>query len=81
MDSFFNPIGYLLDFETRMYLKASEIVVKREKVLDQVDELRKGSVDYYAAVKSAWQQNRAVELRKGKPPPPENLDALFEDVK
>lgn len=81
VDSFFNPIGYLLDFETRMYLKASEIVVKREAVLDPLDELRKGSVDYYAAVKSAWQQNRAAELRKGKPPPTENLDALFDDVK
>lgn len=81
VDSFFNPIGYLLDFETRMYLKASEIVVERENVLDPLDELRKSSVDFYAAVKSAWQQNRATELRKGKPPPPENLDALFEDVK
>lgn len=81
VDSFFNPIGYLLDFETRMYLKASEIVVKREAVLDPLDELRKGSVDYYAAVRSAWRQNRAKELRKGKPPPVENHDALFEDVK
>lgn len=81
VDTFFNPIAYLLDFETRMYLKASEIVVKREEVLDPVDELRKGSVDFYAAVRSAWQQNRAEELRKGKPPPIENLDELFEDVK
>ncbi|CAN0542002.1 unnamed protein product, partial [Laminaria digitata] len=81
VDSFFNPIGYLLDFETRMYLRASEIVVKREEVIDPIDELRKGSVDFYAAVKSAWQQNRAAELRKGKPPPLENLDSLFEDVK
>ena len=81
IDSFFNPIGYLLDFETRMYLKASEIVVKREAVLDQVEELRKGSVDFYAAVKSSWLQNRALELRKGAPPPAENIDALFADVK
>ena len=81
VDSFFNPIGHLLDFETRMYLKASEIVVKREAVLDPLDELRKRSVDYYAAVRSAWQQNRARVLRKGEPPPVENLDALFNDVK
>jgi phospholipid-binding lipoprotein MlaA len=81
IDTFFNPIGYLLDFETRMYLQASEIVVKREAVLDPLDELRKGSVDYYAAVRSAWQQNRARVLRKGEPAPVENIDALFEDVK
>lgn len=81
IDSLLNPIGYLLDAETRLYLKASEIVVKREGSLDQVEELKKGSVDYYAAVRSAWQQNRARELRKGAPPPAENIDALFEDVK
>ncbi|CAN0428279.1 unnamed protein product, partial [Discosporangium mesarthrocarpum] len=81
VDTFFNPIAYLLDFETRMYLKASEIVVKREELLDPTDELRKGSIDFYASVRSAWQQNRAEELRKGEPPPVENLDRLFEDVK
>jgi len=81
IDSLLNPIGYLLDFETRIYLKASEIVVKREAVLDQVEQLRESSVDFYAAVKSSWLQNRAVELRKGAPPPVENIDALFADVK
>ena len=81
IDSLLNPIGYLLDVETRIYLKASEIVVKREAVLDQVEKLREGSVDFYAAVKSSWLQKRAVELRKGAPPPTENIDALFADVK
>jgi phospholipid-binding lipoprotein MlaA len=81
IDTFLNPLSYVLDVETRMYLKVSEIVVKREAVLDQVDELRKGSVDFYSAVKSSWQQKRAQELRKGEPPPAENIDALFADVK
>ena len=79
VDSFFNPFGYLLDSETRMYLKASEIVVKREVFLDPLNELRKGSVDYYTAVRSAWQQSRAKELRKGAAPALENLDALFKN--
>ena len=81
VDSFLNPVTYLLDFETRMYLKASEIVVKREEFLDEVEELKKGSVDYYAALRSAWRQRRAEELRKGAPVPIENVDKLFEDVK
>jgi phospholipid-binding lipoprotein MlaA len=81
IDTFLNPLSYVLDVETRMYLKVSEIVVKREAVLDQVDELRKGSVDFYSAVKSSWQQKRAQVLRKGEPPPAENIDALFADVK
>ena len=71
----------MLDIETRMYLKASEIVVKREEFLDEVEELKKGSVDFYAAMRSAWRQRRAEELRKGAPAPIENVDKLFEDVK
>lgn len=81
VDSFLNPTAYVLDLETRMYLKASEIVVKREEFLDEVAELKKGSVDYYAAMRSAWRQRRAEELRKGAPAPIENVDKLFEDVK
>lgn len=81
IDSFLNPLSYVLDFETRVYLKGSEIVVKREEFLDEVEELKKGSVDYYAAFRSAWRQRREEELRKGKPAPIENVDKLFEDVK
>jgi len=81
VDSFLNPITYFLELETRLYLKASETVVSREAVLDELDELRKGSLDYYAAVRSAWFQNRARELRKGAPPPAEDIDKLFADVK
>lgn len=69
VDSFLNPFNYVLDWETRLYMKASEIVVDREEVLDEVDQLKKGSIDYYAAVRSAWFQKRDVELNKGVPPP------------
>lgn len=81
VDSFLNPLTYVLDFETRMYLKGSELVVKREEFLNEVKELKNGSVDYYAAMRSAWRQRRAQELRKGAPPEIENVDKLFEDVK
>lgn len=81
VDSFLNPLSYILDFETRVYLKGSELVVTREEFLDEVEELKKSSVDYYAAFKAAWEQRRAQELRKGKPPEIENVDKLFEDVK
>ena len=81
VDSFLNPISYFLDFETRLYLKGSELVVKRESILDELAELKKGSLDYYPAVRSAWFQNRERVLRKGAPPSTENIDKLFEDVK
>ena len=66
VDSFLNPLTYLLDWETRLYLKASEIVVDREEVLDPVEQLREGSIDFYAAVRAAWFQKREAELRKEK---------------
>lgn len=69
VDSLLNPFAYFLDWETQMYLKASELVVDREEVLDDVAELKKGSLDYYAALRSAWFQKRDVELNKGVPPP------------
>jgi phospholipid-binding lipoprotein MlaA len=81
VDSFLNPLSYLLDFEARIYLKGSELVVKREEYLDQVEELKKGSIDYYAAFRAAWAQRRMRELQKGKPRVIDNLDALFKDVK
>ena len=68
VDSFLNPVSYFLDFETRLYLKGSELVVKRESILDELAELKKGSLDYYPAVRSAWFQNRERVLRKGAPP-------------
>ena len=81
VDSFLSPMTYVLDFETRMYLKAGEIVGYREQVLDPLKELREGSLDYYAAVRAAWFQKREEELRKGAPSKTEGVDKLFSDVK
>ena len=81
VDSFLSPMTYVLDFENRMYLKASEIVVYREQVLDPLKELREGSLDYYAAVRAAWFQKREKELRRGRPPKTKDVDKLFSDVK
>lgn len=43
-----------------------------------LDDLRDSSVDSYAAVRSLYFQDRAVELRRGKPADTSELDALFE---
>lgn len=64
VDTFLNPLTYLLDIESRLYLAGGQILVKREALLDESADLRAGSVDYYAAVRSAWFQNREAELRK-----------------
>lgn len=42
--------------------------------MEATDELKKSSIDYYAALRSAYQQNRAKEIRNGAPPPIEEID-------
>jgi len=43
-----------------------------------LDELKASSVDYYAALRSAYRQNRAKEIRNGAPAPLPSMDD-FED--
>ena len=41
---------------------------------DPLDELKKSSLDYYAALRSSYRQIRANEIRNGAPPPMEDFD-------
>ncbi len=43
--------------------------------IDALTELRKSSIDYYAALRSAYRQQRASEIRNGAPAPLEDFDA------
>jgi phospholipid-binding lipoprotein MlaA len=78
VDIFFDPFTYLLDFETRMMVLGGKAVVRREELLEPLDDLRAGSIDYYAALRSAYFQNRAVELRKGQLPDASEVDDMFD---
>jgi phospholipid-binding lipoprotein MlaA len=64
VDLFLNPFYYLLEFETLLYLKAGELVVKREEALEGVEKLQVTPPDYYSAARSAYFKRRALELRK-----------------
>ena len=58
----------------------------REELLDPLDELKASSIDYYAALRGAYYQKRAVELSKrvsGWSVPrtsDEATDALFDEA-
>ena len=78
VDTFFDPFTYLLDFETRLMILGGKAVVRREELLEPLDELRAGAIDYYAALRSAYFQNRAVELRKGELPDTSEVDDMFD---
>ncbi len=82
-DAFFHPFTYILDTTTNAELLAGRVVVTRETLIEPLDKLRAGSVDYYAALRSAYYQDRAIALRKGAsavPAAQKKLDTEFENA-
>ncbi len=65
-DAFFHPRTYLLDFYTNLAITGGNLLVVREELLEPLDDLKETSLDYYAAVRSAWYQSRTVQLEGGR---------------
>jgi phospholipid-binding lipoprotein MlaA len=51
---------------------------ERARNLDSLDEMQRQSIDFYAALRSFFRQNRATELRHGQAPPAPPAD-FYED--
>ena len=81
VDILFNPLTYLLATLQNLGVAATQGVVRRESLITTLDSLRASSVDYYAALRSSYYQDRAVTLRKGQPADTSTLDTLFESAK
>lgn len=82
-DVFLDPVTYALwdEKEIRLGLFAGQFLVKREELLDPLDDLRASSVDYYAATRGAYYQNRALELSKGRANGGnKTVDRLFDEL-
>ena len=65
VDVLFQPLSYLLTTEQSLGLLGVKGIVRREELLEPLDELRASSIDYYSALRSAYYQRRAIELGKG----------------
>mgnify|MGYP006417941127 FL=1 len=65
VDIVFQPMSYLLSGTESLAVAAARGVVRRERLLEPLDELRENSIDYYAGLKAAFWQARQVALRKG----------------
>lgn len=59
---------------------ATGVVDARARNIDTLDELKAGSLDYYATLRSAYRQLRDAEIRNGAPAPTEDEDDLFDDL-
>lgn len=68
VDMFFDPLNWYFHNvkphnEGWQYgRKAAEGLVKREELLEALDDLRRNSFDYYTAMRSAYAQRRAAEV-------------------
>ena len=85
VDVALDPLTWILTPGQSLALTGGQTVVRREELLEPLDELRKSSIDWYAALRSAYYQRRAVELGKlaGAPPAgqaPPASDDLFEEL-
>lgn len=81
VDGFFQPLNYILEFPYDFTVAAVDGISQRETLIEALDDLRANSIDFYAALRGAFYQNRAKELRKGREPSVETtIDALFEDI-
>lgn len=88
VEGYFDPVDNWISNTNRDYLgytrQGVTAVSKYEGVMDDLDEIRRTSIDYYAAIRSMFRQRRAAEIRNGKdvdlPPIPDiNLSLDLED--
>ena len=81
VDTFLDPLVYLVDTDILVSRTAVRGIDERERVIDSLDEIERTSIDYYATLRSLYRQHRADEIRNGKPPPVLPIPSIsIEDV-
>jgi phospholipid-binding lipoprotein MlaA len=70
VDARLNPFSYLLSDAGVGWVEiigsAVDVIDKRERTEDALNDLKRTSLDYYAAIRSLYWQNRLSEIRNGK---------------
>ena len=68
-DFFFDPVGWATDRPVTIGRATGNAVVVRSNNVDQVRDLQENSLDYYAAVRSLYRQQREAQVRNGESAP------------
>ncbi len=68
-DFFIDPVGWVLGTEASIGRATGNAVITRSRNLEQVRDLQKNSLDYYAAVRSLYRQQREAQVRNGATEP------------
>jgi len=75
-DIFIDPFTYILAEPQRNQRFALTAVSRRAEYFDQLETLEKTSVDFYAALRNLYRENRANEIRNGALPDAGALPSL-----
>lgn len=84
-DFFGDPVGIVLDQVVNesglpIAITAADVIDARHRYLDELEELKKGAIDFYATARSAYRQNRAADIRNGeRPDDTQEEDDIFDD--
>lgn len=70
VDSFTNPIGYFMPTAGSIAAAGVRGIDSRERNIDTIDDLEKNSLDFYAALRSLYRQNRQDLIDNGEPSGP-----------
>ena len=83
VDILIDPIFWILRSENLNYVNYIRTGVEGVDIyarnLDQIEELKRSSLDYYAALRSTYRQNRRSEILNGAEEDPDFPEYLFED--
>lgn len=87
VDAVMDPWSYFLPVLFTYSRVGATVLATREELLDPLDELKKSSLDWYASLRSAYNQKRAAELKKqvgkygGASTDTKATDDLFDQIK
>jgi len=79
-DFFIDPVSFLLGRDASIGRAVGNAVETRSRNLDQVRDLQKNSIDYYAAVRSLYRQQREDQVRNGASEPMQPAPTIALDL-
>ncbi len=76
VDFAFDPLTFVAPTDIALARFGTETLAFREQNIEAFDEVKRSSIDLYAATRTLARQLRATEIRNGAPPP---LDDIYDE--
>ncbi len=75
-DIFMDPFTYIFDSGTRNVRFLTTAVSERSKYIEELESVEKTSVDFYAALRNLYRENRDASIRNGLLPEAEPIPSI-----